>query len=157
MPHHSVFCHRSLLCALAIALLWPLVSGCGSTDTAEDETAHYIGAYVDPSATGGAVVLEIQGGSRFTLRLEAAQDDEVLAEGSWALGEGSIDLDGGTWSASLKPDEIPVSITGRRDTLHGLRRVSVTETGPLSSARFVRRQEFRDFLYPPEGFGSEGM
>jgi len=51
---------------------------------------------------------------------------------------------------------VPVSLAGRSDTLSGLRWTTTSGTAPVDTGRFMRHQEFADFVNPPAGSGCEG-
>jgi len=71
------------------------------------------------------------------------------------MGDG-VELHGDRWVAVLVTDEVPVSLAGRSDTLSGLRWTTTSGTAPVDTGRFMRHQEFADFVNPPAGSGCEG-
>ena len=137
-----------------------LSAGCDSNHHFEDDAPWFTGEYIDPSGPAGSVRLRISEDGTFTMVLcargaQGAVDvEDEIGHGSWtSLGDG-VELDGGTWRASLSSDDVPVFLAGRADTLAGLRWTTVSGSGPVESGRFMLYREFAEFVHPPGGFGT---
>ena len=147
----------------ALLLVLSLAMGCGSAGTMEEESAPFIGSYIDPCSPAGSITLDVHAGGTFTLtmcdggREGLGEREQEIAGGSWTLLAEGLELDAGEWRATLVSDSVPVAIPGHNETLPGLRWISDSRSAPLGSARLVRLQELEEFVQPPEGSGGEGM
>jgi len=159
LPHRTLALARSS----ALLLLLAFAVGCGSADTTGADSAPFIGTYIDPTGPAGTITLDVRAGGTFTLSMcdlgleVPGEREQEITGGSWTLLAEGLELDTGEWRATLVSDSVPVAILGHDDTLPGLRWVSESESAPLRSARFVRLEEFQEFVHPPGGFGGEGM
>jgi hypothetical protein len=150
---------------LAAACLAVLLAGCGDGGSAL-ETAGLDSEYVSVELSESYVVLMLGDDGSFVLMQDETdryrepgmrRQPEPLALGEWSFAEGRLDLEGDGWTVTFESDSTRVAIPARSDTISSLRWVTSTEGSPFSACDLVSATEFRDFLRPPEGSGSEGM
>jgi len=151
--------------ALAVALLAASIGGCGGGDSALEE-AGLDSEYVSVELEETYVVLMLGDDGSFVLMQDETdryrepgmrRQPVPLALGEWSFADGRLELEGDGWTVAFESDSTRVAIPARSDTISSLRWVTSTEGSPFSACDLVSATEFRNFLRPPEGSGSEGM
>jgi hypothetical protein len=120
--------------------------------------------YVDPAGQSGAHTLALYKDGDFQLRhcprepCDPQSPSEVVAEGKWERSEGILVLSTDDWEAMFVSAIVPVELLGRSDTLRGFQWMQSSTETPIDTCRFVLREDFRNFVHPPdEGSSASGL
>jgi hypothetical protein len=119
--------------------------------------------YIDPVGPNGANILALYDDGGFQLRYcprepcDPRSPSELITEGEWERSESILVLSTGDWEAMFVSSVVPVELLGRSDTLRGLQWMQSSTETPVDTCRFVLREDFRNFVHPPEGSGSSGF
>lgn len=88
---------------------------------------------------------------------EVAPEPETIADGSWDMIGGRLEVMGEGWTATFVPDSSWVTIPRGAAMLPSLRWVTSTEGSPFEAGHLVSRDDLRELLHPTEGSGSSGF
>lgn len=146
------------LAALLVLVLIPACVGPGPESRAP--RWGLLEEYVDPVGSGGAHMLALYDDGGFQLRYcprepcDPQSPSELITEGEWERSEGILVLSTDDWEAMFVSSIVPVEYRGRSDTLRGFQWMQSSSETPVDTCRFVLREDFRNFIHPPEGSGS---
>ena len=155
------------ICAAAALSLTALSAGCGGSPETSPQSLGLDSEYVSVELTDTYVVLMLGDDGSFALiqdepmrygeESKLRRGPQPLAVGTWSFSESRLDLEGDGWTVTFESDSTRVEIPDRADTISSLRWVTSTEGSPFSACDLVSASEFKEFLHPTEGSGSEGM